>query len=80
MNIDDRCLLARQILYSAIRQLQTQANIDKTDATPLLAGYAVEMAAFLTDDPETLLADCEEAIMAGVKSRREFESKHRSAA
>lgn len=49
MNIDDRCLLARQILYSAIRQLQTQADIDKTDATQLLAGYAVE--AEKIDDP-----------------------------
>jgi hypothetical protein len=80
LNIDDRCLLARQILYSAIQQLQTQADLNQAEATRLLAGYAVGMAAFLTDDPEDLLADCEGAIMAGVKSRREFESNHRSAA
>lgn len=73
MTTDDTCVLARNLIYVLIDQLKSQSGLSKKDATLLMVGYAVELAAFVTDDPEALLADCEQSIAKGLAARRAFD-------
>lgn len=72
MTPDDTCVLARNLIYVLIDQLKSQSGLSQKDATLLMVGYAVELAAFVTDDPAALLADCEQSIAKGLAARRAF--------
>ena len=72
MTPEDTCVLARNLIYVLIDQLKSQSGLSQKDATLLMVGYAVELAALVTDDPEALLADCEQSIAKGLAARRAF--------
>lgn len=70
MTPDDQCLTARNFLYSAIHNLQTQADISREEALVLITGYAVELTAFLLNDSEKIRELCEDAARDGIAARQ----------
>lgn len=80
MTHNDTCVLARNMIYVLIDQLKSQSGLSQKDATLLMVGYAVELAAFVTDDPEALLADCEQSIAKGLAVKHAFMPKNREPA
>lgn len=80
MTPDDTCVLALNLIYVLIDQLKSQSGLSQKDATLLMVGYAVELAAFVADDPEALLADCEQSIAKGLAVKHAFMPKNREPA
>lgn len=72
MTPDDQCLTALNFLRSAVFNLQTQADISREEALVLIAGYAVELTAFLLNDAEKVRALCEDAARDGLAARQKF--------
>jgi hypothetical protein len=72
MNHDDKCLVARQCLYSAISQLRTQADISQEAALTLITEYAAELTAFVINDGAKIRALCENAALDGMAAKRQY--------
>lgn len=70
MTHNDQCLTARNFLYSAIHNLQTQADISREEALLLITGYALDLTAFLLNDAEKIRELCEDAARDGIAARQ----------